>query len=301
MNTKFKYFLSVIFLIITIAITQSQAQSKIIAEQSFDVKKGELLRIEAEGSDVNIKNWDNNKVDVKVFGNRKAEDNLEIDIRKTSDGVEVIVERKGGGFFSGWFSSMSSKIEIKIPHEFDVYVKTSGGDIDVDRVSGKIDLKTSGGDVNTVETVGELRIHTSGGDVIVGNQTGASKLTTSGGDIKGRSLKGDVEASTNGGDVELTINAGKVEASTSGGDVSVEFLGENKGIDLRTSGGDVNLRVPKNLKGDLYLYSSGGRVRCDLDATKVFTESKRKFEGEVNGGGDRIHCKTSGGDVEVRY
>ena len=275
------------------------AQNNIIAEKNFEVKSGEILKVDAEGADINVWSWDKNTVEVKVYGNRKAEDKLEIEIEQTSDGVEVNIEKRGG-FFSGWFSSISCRTEIRVPENYNIYVKTSGGDVSVKEITGRVELKTSGGDVNSGGVKGTLKIGTSGGDIVVQDQEGESYLSTSGGDIKGRSLVGDVDASTSGGDIELSVEKGKVEASTSGGDVVVDFNGVNMGIDLRTSGGDVALRVPKDIKADVFLYASGGRVDCALDATKVYKESKRKFEGELNGGGEKIYCKTSGGDVELR-
>ena len=290
------YFSIILFLMSGVCLL---AQSNIIAEKNFDVKPGEELKVDAEGADINVWSWDKNTVEVKVYGNRRAEEKLEIEIEQTSRGVELNIEKRGG-FFSGWFNSLSCRAEIRVPENYNIFVKTSGGDVSVEQITGRVELKTSGGDVNSANVKGNLKISTSGGDIIVKDQQGESDLSTSGGDIKGRSLEGNVDASTSGGDIELSVEKGKVEASTSGGDVVVEFNGVNEGIDLRTSGGDVSLNVRKDIKADVYLYASGGRVDCALDATKVYKESKRKFEGEINGGGEKIYCKTSGGDVEVR-
>lgn len=296
-RSKLSFFL-VAALIAVFAFSSLQAQKRIIEEKTFDVSAGQELKVEAEGCDVTVDTWNNNSVEVKIYGNRKAEENIDFDFEQTSSGVEVYAE-KSGGFFSGWFSSVQCRIVVTVPEKFDAFIKTSGGDILVDNLEGEIELKTSGGDIDLSNTIGELIARTSGGDVVATDHEGKSRLSTSGGDVKARDFIGDIKASTSGGDIELYVKNAKVEASTSGGDIDVELDGPNKGIELGTSGGDIKLKVPNDIKGDFDLKASGGRVYCDLDATKVYRDSKRHFEADINGGGEQVYCKTSGGDVEV--
>ncbi|MBU1100896.1 MAG: DUF4097 domain-containing protein [Bacteroidetes bacterium] len=298
LKSKFSFVLAAV-VIVVFSFSSLNAQKRIIVEKTFNVSAGQQLKVEAEGCDLKVDTWNKNIVEVKVYGNSRAEDKLDFEFEQTSDGVEVYAEKRGG-FFGSWFSSIQCRIEVMVPEKFDAYVKTSGGDILLDNLEGEIEVKTSGGDIDLKNTIGSLYAGTSGGDVLANNHKGDSRLSTSGGDIKARDLVGDVKASTSGGDIELFVKNAKVEAHTSGGDIDVDLAGPNKGIELGTSGGDINLTVPKDIKGDFDLKASGGRVYCDLDATKVYRDSKRNFEAEINGGGERVYCKTSGGDVEVK-
>jgi hypothetical protein len=93
--------------------------------------------------------------------------------------------------------------------------------------------------------------------------------------------------------------SGTVNLGTSGGDIKLRYTGENQGINCRTSGGDIMVSVPADLKAEVALESVGGSVRCNLDATGVSMD-KNKFSGNINGGGPRVICKTSGGSVSLK-
>ncbi|NMB80998.1 MAG: DUF4097 domain-containing protein, partial [Ignavibacteria bacterium] len=216
-----------IVLISTLFATNIFADNlKLIKEKSLNVKQGETLFIDASGADIKIDSCNKDEVYVKIFGNRKAEDKMKFKIEKTSDGVEVVAKKEGSWFFN-WGGGYSVRIEVMVPANFNNKIETSGGDILVQNVNGKLRLETSGGDVDLKNTNGELKINTSGGDITLNKHTGNSNVSTSGGDISSRELKGDLYASTSGGDINIEVNDGKVSAKTSGGDIEIKYYGDN--------------------------------------------------------------------------
>ena len=67
---------------------------------------------------------------------------------------------------------------------------------------------------------------------------------------------------------------------------------------LKTSGGNVNITVPKGLGLNLDLH--GSRVRTQLEN---FSGSMKDddVEGTINGGGPMLSARTSGGSVRVSF
>lgn len=133
-----------------------------------------------------------------------------------------------------------------------VKLSTSGGTITAGRLVGPAELRTSGGDIKVDAVEDTVNAHTSGGDVRVmfeGRLKGDSSLTTSGGDVRatvGPEAGFHLAASTSGGDVRadgltITIEHGGVGKSSLSGDVN----GGGPRLELRTSGGDVNVVVRK--------------------------------------------------------
>ncbi|RJP57382.1 MAG: hypothetical protein C4543_09805 [Ignavibacteriales bacterium] len=268
-----------IFLFVLLLSSVSFSQSlRTIHEKSFDVNSGELLEIQSDVGDIKIKTWDENTVHIKVFGNRKAEEDVDFHFEKTSKGVLIDADKDGSW---NWFSGVKVKYEINVPKTFN------------------LDLRTGGGDVIVLDLIGEIIAKTSGGDIDFENINGEISATTSGGDVKIVKAVGSVRSSTSGGDIDIKSKDGKVSASTSGGDVTLEYYGENFGIDLGTSGGDITVLIPDNLKADLNLKTSGGDIECDLEA-RVKEVTRSKFIGIMNGGGTDLSCRTSGGDITVR-
>jgi Toastrack DUF4097 len=270
-----------------------------LQEKTFSIQPGKNLKVEAVGGDVTITTWDKPEVYIKVLGNDKARDKMDISFENNDDEVSVTAKREGS--FFNWFSNgIQLKFEIKVPAEFNTNVKTSGGDIMLSEIRGNNDLKTSGGDVWVKNSDGVLKIGTSGGEINLDSNSGDMNVSTSGGDIKARNFKGDISASTSGGDVYLKGSDSKVYAETSGGDIVLEYSGENKGIDLETSGGDIQMKLPADFNASANMHTSGGDIECDLTANNAKRISSTRFEAELNNGGASLVAKTSGGDITIK-
>lgn len=279
MNQQFKISFCLVSLLLLGFFTTFAAQGlNLLHDKTFDVEHGQLLEVETDAGDIKLRTWDQNQVHIKVYGDRDAEEEMDFYFEKTSNGVLIDAEKESG--FRGWFGGIRVKYEIDVPKNFN------------------LDMKTSGGDLFVVDLNGTVKLKTSGGDIVCDNVTGDFSASTSGGDVELTKVDGNISVSTSGGDVEIRSANGKVNASTSGGDITLDYEGENKGIDLHTSGGDITVHIPDDLKAELFLRTSGGSIRCSAE-TRVSETSKYKFIGTMNGGGPELNAKTSGGDVTV--
>lgn len=83
-----------------------------------------------------------------------------------------------------------------------------------------------------VSTTTDLR--TSGGSISLENLTGNQDAKTSGGRITARQIGGDLEVNTSGGSITIEEIEGYVDAKTSGGRISAANV--TGGITARTSG-----------------------------------------------------------------
>lgn len=234
----------------------------VITEKRFPISPGNDLRIKVSGGDVVINSWDRSEVYIKVLGNENAKEKLDFIFNNSDSFVELKTEKKGSIF--SWFSSISLRIEVMVPERFNTNIHTSGGDIELVHVDGSSELNTSGGDVICQDFLGSLDVSTSGGDI---------KL--------------------HGGNTPIV-------AHTSGGDIQLDYLGENKGIDLSTSGGDIIINLPHDFNADMELSTSGGEVSCNLTMNNASKLSGHKIVAELNEGGSDLVAHTSGGDIDVR-
>lgn len=196
-----------------------------------------------------------------------------------------------------------------------INLKTSGGSIDVKNVTGTLSAKTSGGEIEAENCEGNLTLHTSGGDIQLQNLKGEIDAHTSGGDIDGNMLSESVKLHTSGGGIELKNVQGMLEAKTSGGDINVEIttidFSKPHGIQLHTSGGNIDLTLPAKIPATILAEIQLGRssqlkrydIYSDFPLTKNTVEEDGnkiiRGQGEINGGGDQILLKTSGGDIRI--
>jgi DUF4097 and DUF4098 domain-containing protein YvlB len=233
----------------------------LIKEKTFSISPGKDLAVDVSSGDVIVTYWDKEEVYVKIRGTENAMEKMDFTLEGNEEMVKVIAKKKSS--VSAWFSNIDLEIEIKVPSEFNVDVNTSGGDIKYGGISGNAVLSTSGGDVWGEKFVGNLNISTSGGDI-----------------------------SLIGGDT-------RINAETSGGDIKLDYKGENKGIDLSTSGGDIVVKLPEEFKASMQLSTSGGDVSCSLNMSNIIKSSGSKLVGDINGGGEKLAAHTSGGDITV--
>ncbi|HEY7643354.1 MAG TPA: DUF4097 family beta strand repeat-containing protein [Steroidobacteraceae bacterium] len=305
-------------------------------DRTFSVAPGGRLTIDSDGSDLRVEGTSGNQVEVHVLL-KGSESSLEgITLTAEQSGNDVAVTAKHGhskwiSFFGSW--SMDGKVEVKVPHNYNIDIRTSGGDIIVAQLQGDARAKTSGGDIRVSEMHGPVDMQTSGGDVRAEQIEGNTRLGTSGGDIDVTRLQGDLDAKTSGGyihlsdiagkvvartssgnviasgirgdsdlktsggDIRATID-GKIAAHTSGGNVTAELVGANRGISVSSSGGDLTVRMPKNTTGELNASTSGGSVRTELPVTTT-EAGESKLTGSINGGGNEIYAHTSGGSIRL--
>jgi len=124
-------------------------------------------------------------------------------------------------------------------------------------------------------------------------------LKTAGGDIKITSYSGVLKAKTAGGNIDFYGSDCKISAKTAGGNIKVKYSGENKGIELGSAGGDINLYVPENFSAKIELSTNGGDIKTDLDIKGKYNSTKSKISGILNNGGEEVSCKSNGGNIYI--
>ena len=101
----------------------------------------------------------------------------------------------------GWSGYV--RFDIQVPNQFDMNLRTSGGDIRLQgNLTGTIYGDTSGGDIRLGDVNGHLEMSTSGGDITAGRVEGDAILHTSGGDIEVQTISSQVDLHTSGGDIQ---------------------------------------------------------------------------------------------------
>lgn len=271
-------------------------------EKKFTVAPGETFTLNTDVGSIAIVGTAANEVaiEAQIRGRGRDVDEFEIIANQVEKGVEV----KGRGRSSGWWfwntNDLEVRFTVRVPREYNIRLNTSGGDVGIATIKGRVQGETSGGNIDVKDVEGEVDMGTSGGNIRSEKITGNVRMETSGGDIVLTTINGDVEAGTSGGNIRISDVDGKVRAETSGGDVMVRVKNGNKGVYAETSGGDIEIMMDKNIAATIDASTSGGEVSCDLPITMSGRIDESRIRGSVNGGGNPIHAHTSGGDVRIK-
>jgi len=289
---------AILSLVMVCGATAAVAAEKTL-DRSFTVKPGGVLIVNADGADISVLGGDGAQVVVHMRAEaaQKDLDDMTLSAEATDSGVTVQMLRSQRHKWLNW-GNFEGRIEVTVPRSYRVDAKTSGGGVRLDSVAGPSRMHTSGGDINAKDVKGGLDGDTSGGGVRLESIDGEVRAHTSGGNFYASGVRGDIDARTSGGDVRLLRIDGKIRADTSGGGVQCELIGANRGIWASTSGGDIRLTVPKDITGTIDAESSGGSIRTELPITTKVIEEHR-LSGSINGGGERIYARTSGGNITL--
>jgi hypothetical protein len=270
-------------------------------EKQFTVSKKGTIEIEAEAGTISITSWDKDEVSVvvEIDGSDARAEKYTVEFSQDGNTVKVKGRTKDRSFFKWHIGSLSAHYTVIVPKEFNAFVRTSGGDVSVKDVAGKMDFETSGGDMFVEKINGETILSTSGGNIDVREVIGTVNAETSGGDVVCENIVGNVSGQTSGGDVEMRSVDGRVRAETSGGSISIRVTGENKGIVANTSGGNINISLPEFIKATIKAETTGGTVECDFPVTVRGKVRESELFGSINGGGNVIRAETSGGSIYI--
>jgi hypothetical protein len=280
-------------------------------EKTFTVQPGGTLKVETSGGNISVDPGSGDTVKVvakeKIRADSEAEadqvlKDLELTIEQHGSDVTAIAKYNRGA--GSWFGNTPVQVSfvVTVPSRYNTDLRTSGGNITVGDLAGRMQARTSGGNVKFGSIDGTVDGGTSGGNVELGSCTGDTKLHTSGGNVRAEKIVGKADLGTSGGDIVVRLVENVLSAHTSGGDVEAGIGGALKGdCSLGTSGGDVKVTVDKAAAFRLDASTSGGGVRADgLTITLDDGGSGRShLSGKVNGGGPVLKLRTSGGSIRV--
>jgi len=238
-------------------------------------------------------------------------------------GSEVEVKASRPGTMTGWnWSRMKTEglYKISVPADCSVNLDTAGGHIHVTGLAASVVADTSGGSLRFTGVRGDIRGETSGGTILVVDCDGAININTSGGRIEVNGGSGTLDADTSGGSIRVARFNGPAVVETSGGSITLDgvagrIVGSTSGgsinavvpgaalpgpVDLSTSGGSVSFTIPAEAAFTLDASSSGGGVRSELPVETSGKPKRTELAGPVNGGGETVRLRTSGGSILVK-
>jgi len=298
-----------------LAAAVSTAGAKIVrtVEKTFTVQPGGTFHADTQGGEIRVQSSTDSVV--KITARERFNTSSEAEADEIVKKLELAMEQQGNevtasakyerqslGVHWGSWPPVQVDFIVSVPARFSVELKTSGGDVIVGDLDGKVRARTSGGDVKLGKISGEIDGHTSGGNMTLTEGLSSVQLGTSGGDIAVGRAVGVTELRTSGGNIKIESVENTLEAHTSGGDVRAGFNGPLKGdCSLGTSGGKVKVTVEAGAAFRLDASTSGGEV--DAAGLTITIEKgghgKSRLAGTVNGGGPLLKLRSSGGDLSV--
>lgn len=305
--------LPLIALAVASAAPSPAAAQQLPIQREIRVSPGQLLDLDLDaGGDVQIVGSNRSTVRVRVEeGRRGCNPECRVDVQDTGRGVRV-----HSYFVDSDRRSQSSnlRVSVEVPNRFDVRVHTTGGEVDIDNVSGKITGRTMGGKLELRRLGGRLDLSTMGGAIRLADSRVDGKVHTMGGEVLMENVQGGVEGSTMGGKVVRrgagapTPSAaaagrqgerGPVRVHTMGGDI--QLADAPGGANVNTMGGDIHIG---RASGPVRANTMGGTIRLDavdggIVATTMGGDVRARMVGNPAAGERDVEIRSMGGDIEL--
>lgn len=282
------FIISTIVLLISALTFPAQTNDNAGKVVSFKVSKGGKLNATLMSGNINILTWNKDEVSVRME-NIDRDEAAPYSINQSGNTINI---KSSIGI-----NRNNSDIQITVPSEFNIYIKTyqgnvkllsslkgnfqasiGGGNISLEDVNGYVNIKTSGGNIATANILGDADISTSGGNITTGNISGKGDIKTMGGNIILKDVGKDAIVKTSGGDISIRNIGGNVDAKTFGG--SIDILKVSGNASLKTSGGDIKLNgvsdyIDAETKGgDIQLHNVYGSVNAETLSGDIIVELK---------------------------
>ena len=181
----------------------------------------------------------------------------------------------------------------------------SNGSIELQNVSGHLNLHTSIGSIKLQKVSGRVYAVTSNGGIELQNVSGYLNLHASIGSIKLQEVSGRVHAETSNGRIEATVESLEDEGlfSTNIGRIDVKIRKGIAPITATSSNGTIEVTLPADFSGKLDAKTSNGQIRSEFTTLAGVTKRglKNTLVGKIGDGGEAtIKLQTSIGRIQIK-
>lgn len=259
----------------------SFAQNSDKEVRTLKVNKNGNLIISLSVGDVKLDMWDKDEMSVSY----DKDEGSNVDISQSGNNVIINSSEDSWG----------NDLVISLPSQFNVQVKTLGGDIKFrGDLKGEANLSTSGGDIKLNGVDGNVNLKSSGGDIKTGEVNGDADISTSGGDIVLGRISGKAGVKTAGGNITMNSVGRSAEIKTAGGNVTVNNVGGD--AEIKTGGGNIEA---KKINGQAVFKTGGGNISLESATGYIDTETGAGNI-DIKEVADRFKATTGAGDIHVR-
>ena len=261
-------------------------------DQLWHVASDARVEVDNVRGSVAVTGWD--QPQVKLSGNLGAGSKLDI----SGDEHHLVLHVEGSGH--GWFGNNGpdhdTDLVVNVPRAAVLKIGVVSADASVTGVSGKsIDVDGVSGKLNVASDAPEIDINNvSGAIVFAASQSNAAThahLQTVSGDIEASKLGGRIKLETVSGDIAL--NAGQVqelETGTVSGDARLQLeLAPHAHLSLESMSGDIGLRLPATLSAHVEAQTFSGNIESDYG----------KVQHKEHGSGSSLDTRIGDGDAQI--
>lgn len=268
-----------------LAMTGAVATHAEEVARTFTVSGHARVNITTDDGAVRVSTGDIKQVEVRVvYTGYKLDRDLRVNTEQNGNSVDIVAKTSGGGFWSWGVRHTSLRVEVHMPKDADLTVRSGDGSVEADSINGNVDVTTGDGSITVQGAKGNIRFHSGDGH------------------IEARGLDGMVDASSGDGHVSVEGRFDGLNIKTGDGSVTARAMAGSRvatSWSIRTGDGSVDLEVPGELQANLDASTQDGHISSGLQMTVEGSFSSSSIHGKLNGGGQALTIRTGDGSIHL--
>jgi len=287
MSVRLRFVFAVCSFLLVFSGAAVAAQSGDGWSKAYTITGKPDLRIETNDGHIRVDTWDRNEVSAHVLvrGWSVGVGSGDVRISERQDGNTITLDvRAPRSVWSFNLQSRSIEIELSVPRQANLVARSGDGHIQVGDLAGDVNLRTGDGHITLTGVRGPMRVYTGDGR------------------IEGHRLEGPLDAQTGDGSIRVSGLFDQLDLRTGDGHIQAEVESGSKvaaGWSLRTSDGNIRLRVPENIRADLEVHTGDGRVNLDFPVEVLGRLNPANIRGRINGGGPLLRLRSGDGNITL--
>ena len=257
-------------------------------EKAFEVQPGTALRVDSSFSSYQIQpGEDNTKIQFsivkKAYGKTQEEARKRLPLfvitfEQTKEAVVLKIQPE-----EGKQEKLNGHCEVKIqlPAGTPVQIRNAFGDVNLDKLTGGVNLENKFGSAYVGHTKGNLNTVTEYGDLTIDAHEGPGKV---------RGQFGNVRLDGQQGDLEIQCGYGKAY---------VDLDSPKARLTGTFSFGDIFVALPKDYSGTIEAVSSFGEIKAPAGLEKKKEMFNESVSGSLGGGEGAVKINSSYSPVTI--
>ena len=235
---------------------------------------------------IEVRPWD--RPDVLVVVEKRAFDKdmvSDIEVIAEQSGNRVTVEARLKPGRHGWGINRSARLIVSMPASGDLQATSGDGSINVERLTGRLELRSGDGSIRGDNLSGDIKAQTGDGSIRLEHIDGRLDVGTGDGSIVASGKLSALRARSGDGSVRIHAEAGS--AATEDWDVA-------------TGDGSVTIDLPEGFDAELDAHTSDGRVTVSNRSISDTSEStKRSVRARLGDGGRMVRVRSGDGSIRL--
>jgi beta-lactamase regulating signal transducer with metallopeptidase domain/DUF4097 and DUF4098 domain-containing protein YvlB len=251
---------------------------------SGPAREGGTLELDLRtGGGVTITSWDQPQVSVRALLSGRNWRDTRVSLQPSNGNVSL----ESDFVRSSNNQSTSHHFDIQVPRRYNVRIKSAGGGISIENLSGRFVGNTGGGNITIRKANGEVHLATGGGEINVTDSNLEGRVSTGGGLVRIMRVNGSLKGTSGSGPVIYTDSRDPKQGAS-------ESASNESSVSTTTDDKTTTTYVD-NSAGKGYGYGAGA-IRMSA-AGGALSLPSAPGGARVTTGGGHIYIGPSGGEV----